>query len=415
MSKRYEKFSIEIGDAVKVYQGAAGDNKWGHYQFPALYGTKSGSILAEWGYHDDSVERTGFSNTAVTKAVSDDGGKTWRPKTDADQKAFLPIMSNGKAFVGFDGKAGYKADFLEKYTPMGCNETAKFAGNVYFAEDIEELGKPDFTACEYDPATGEITRFPVTVNWPHMPVSASKAGVLTPIQYLLQIGCYHGQLVLDDGLYYCAYSRGFDSNAPTREQAVHKYCDFSNVYVFKSTDCGRTWDYISEVLVTDEVYTGSNVFEGYGEPCMSEMPDGSVVMLIRTGGGWVNDHGSPCYLVRSTDHCKTWSKPIKFDEVGVLPQLRTLSCGVSIATYGRPGLYLRATCDPAGLDWEEHIEIPLAEGKEWRSCYYTDLYRLDDNSYLLAYTDFHQPLDDGSGEEGKAIMVRKITVTMNEK
>ncbi|MBR7098382.1 MAG: hypothetical protein IKC59_03115, partial [Clostridia bacterium] len=74
----------------------------------------------------------------------------------------------------------------------------------------------------------------------------------------------------------------------------------------------------------------------------------------------------------------------------------------------------RVTDDPSGQKWEERIEIPLAEGKEWRSCYYTDLYQLDDTSFLMIYTDFHQPLDDGSGEEGKAIMVRKITVTMNE-
>ena len=411
MIKRFKNFSVELSDPVKVYQGEAGDNKWGHYQFPALYFTKDGSILAEWGYHDDTVVRSGFSKTAVTKAVSDDGGKTWRSKTDADVKAHLPLMANGKAFVGFDGKAGYPAEFLEKYTPKGSNHT----GSVYFAEDLKEMETPTFTGTEYDPKTGEITRFPITVNWPHMPVGASKAGILTPVNYLLQIGCYHGQLVLDDGLYYCAYSRGFDSDATTKQEAVHKYCAYLNVYVFKSTDCGRTWDYLSQQLVTDDEFTGSNVFEGFGEPCMRQMPDGSVVMLMRTGGGWVNDHGSPCYLVRSTDHCKTWSKPVKFDEVGVLPQLRVLDCGVSIATYGRPGLYLKVTDDPSGLRWEDPIEIPLAEGKEWRSCYYTDLLKLDDNSYLFAYTDFHQPLEDGSGEEGKAIMVRRITVTMNEK
>ena len=410
MIKRFKRFSLELSDPVKVYQGEAGDVKWGHYQFPALYPTRSGSILAEWGYHDDTVERTGFSKNAVTKAVTDDGGKTWRPKTDADAKAFRTVMSNGKAFIGFDYTAGFKADFLENYTPQGSNYT----GHVYFVEDLKELEKPTFTASEYDPITGEVTRFPATVNWPYMPVGASKTGVITPVDYEMAIQCYKGILVLDDGMYYCMYSRGFDSDAPTKEQAVHKYCGEHNVYLFKSTDCGRTWNYLSRQLVTDEVHTGSNVFEGYNEPGMSLMPDGSVVMLMRTGGGWVNDHGSPCYLVRSTDRCKTWSKPVKFDEVGVMPQIRTLKCGVSIATYGRPGLYLRVTDDPSGQKWEERIEIPLAEGKEWRSCYYTDLYQLDDTSFLMIYTDFHQPLDDGSGEEGKAIMVRKITVTMNE-
>ncbi len=403
--RSYQGFSLEIGDPTLVWQGAAGDNKWGHYQFPALHPAENGAIVAAWGYHDDSVTRSGYSDAVVTDAASDDLGRTWRRVTPEDRKASGVPMPNGRLFVGINGKAGYQAAFLKNHTPVSTNRT----GGVFFAEDLPEMGPPELTGTEYDPKTGTLHTFPVTVNWRHMPVSTWMQDTVIPVAYYLNIHCHYGVIALDDGLYYCTYARGFDSDAPTKADAVHKYCAYFQVYVFRSTDCGRTWNYLSERLVTDDEFIPSTVFEGFCEPSMAQMADGSVVMLMRTGGGWVQDHGSPCYLTRSTDRCRTWSKPVRFDSVGVLPLIRRLGCGITLATYGRPGLYLRATADPSGLTWEEPVAVPLTDGPEWRSCYYTDLLPLDANSVLMIHTDFHRPLPDGSGE-GKSVVVRKITV-----
>ena len=111
------------------------------------------------------------------------------------------------------------------------------------------------------------------------------------------------------------------------------------------------------------------------------MRDGSVVMLMRTG------EDQPCYMVRSTDNCQTWSKPQKFDEVGVFPQIISLGCGVTLASYGRPGMFLRSTSDPSGLTWKDSIEIEMSgklkEGtNRWNSCYYTYFLPLDDHTVL---------------------------------
>ena len=276
-----------------------------------------------------------------------------------------------------------------------------------------------------DPKTGEMTTFDVTVNWPHAPMAAFTVDGTT---YVTDFGQAFGMgspanVISRNGtLYLCIYSRGFDSSAATREAAVFKYNDCMNVYVFKSTDDARTWDYVSQVSVNDEVYNtgkalekeGIGVFEGFNEPMMEVMPDGSVVMLMRTG-----DKNQPSYIVRSTDGCKTWSDPVMFDEVGVKPQILTLECGVTVATYGREGLYVRATTDASGLEWGDPIRIALkGEDEDFDSSsigddkrisdYYTCLFALDSTTVLMIYTDFYYP-DEGN-EPKKTILARIITV-----
>ena len=93
---------------------------------------------------------------------------------------------------------------------------------------------------------------------------------------------------------------------------------------------------------------------------MSQLPDGSISILLRTGGN------NPSYIARSTDGCKTWTKPKIFDSNGVLPQILTLKNGITLASYGRPILKVRATSDPSGIDWEEPIVLPLTESTDPR-------------------------------------------------
>ena len=133
-----------------------------------------------------------------------------------------------------------------------------------------------------------------------------------------------------------------------------------------------------------------------------------MLTLLRTG------HHMPSYIARSDDGGLTWSKPVKFDRCGVLPQLEHLGCGVTLATYGRPGLYVRATEDPKGMDWEAPIELmpyrePNLPWPHWMdSCCYTRMLPLDDRTVMMAYSDFR--VKDEAGVERKCIMVRTIHV-----
>ena len=135
---------------------------------------------------------------------------------------------------------------------------------------------------------------------------------------------------------------------------------------------------------------------------MAKMPDGSHTMLIRTGG----NHTS--LISRSTDDCKTWSSPVPFDTIGVLPQIQPLACGVTLASYGRPEMRIRATCDPTGQQWEAPITVELSDKKPGESCYYTKLLPLDDKTALFVYSDFQYP--DADGNKVKAIVAREIRI-----
>ena len=121
-------------------------------------------------------------------------------------------------------------------------------------------------------------------------------------------------------------------------------------------------------------------------------------------------------ITRSVDGGKTWSAPEEFDFTGVWPALLTLKCGVTLATYGRPGLFLRATADPSCKVWEDPIELihsnrqPNKPGSvvNMATCSYTDLIPIDDHTAGLAYSDFTIP--DENGIPRKTMMFRTITI-----
>ena len=399
-----KKFHLELSDPVIVTQGEVGDQAWGHYQFPRFFLTKEGNICCSWEYSNDSIEYDGKNGYVI----SEDQGKSWRPLREDDTILPLVKMKNGKYFAGFRSRGAHPVDWFDNYTPGFTQHNRR----VYFAEDID--CSPEDTevyASEYDPETGETTEFKVTVNWPFMPLSEHAGLKAYPVTQVFALCDSTGHLYLrdDDDMYYVLYTKGFDSTAKTREEAVMKYNHYSSVYVFKSSDFGRTWDYLSQISIDDDSFSEKTRFEGFDEPMMAQMPDGSVVMLIRTGC----DH--PSYIARSTDKCRTWSKPAVFDDIGVLPQIKALGCGVTVATYGRPEMRVRATSDPAGLVWEDPITVPLITDPDNVdiynrnvSCFYTRLLPLDDHTVLWTYTEFLHP--NAEGQPVKTVLTRTITV-----
>lgn len=401
-----KKVNLKIGDPKILIKGKPNEKEWGLYQFPKFKRTLSGDILAAWNYAKDDITYADLSGGKIpVNAVSKDGGENWKPVIKLEETEILGIkMKNGKYFKGFVEKSAHRVDYWEK-----LDNVLNYNKETYFAEDFENCEDTKVYAKEYDPETGKTTQFEVKVNWPYMPLRRCKYGednnYVYPVTMLFALCNCSGPIAIDGDLYFVLYASGFDSEASSKEDAIYKYCGKSGVYVFRSADCGRTWDYTSQLLIDDDTYSKHWMFEGFTEPFMSKMPDGSVVMLIRTGSS------NPCYLARSTDNCKTWSKPVVFDEIGVFPHIVSLGCGVTIASYGRPYLKIRATADPSGLEWDEPITVKLfpSDDKEGqKSCYYTGLLEIDDYNALLIYSDFNVPDDDENLVKG--IIVRKITV-----
>lgn len=404
-------YKLHINDPIVIARGDPRINYWGPYQFPHSTPTADGGLFVSWGMGNDH-EAGGGVVAGAPNAVSHDGGKTWRPATEKDIRISDVLMPNGKFFLGFGHRDAFMFPHWEKYEGKekcnGCGYR-----KVYLAKDITEYAFEP-SAYEYDPISGETTHFPIQVKWDSAAVTRMREGYLVPVERSLSINNIVGTIEMDGMLYHCTYCRGFEIDG-----TVTKYSGYDNVYVLRSADCGRTWEIYSSIMFEEEYFKFSNC-DGFCEPMMERMPDGSVVMLMRSG-----DTDRPSYLTRSTDGCKTWSKPVQFDVRGVFPQILTLDCGVTLASYGRNGVWVRSSGDSSGLEWNTPVEIPLSPLEEPQtcpnhppsgpvsshrpSCCYTSFLPLDETSALLIYTDFHYPTEDGNGFQ-KAILARKLTV-----
>jgi hypothetical protein len=94
----YRNFSLELGDPVVVAQGRPWDEVgWGPVQFPSLSRTDRGHLLCTWAIGADNIESYEESLGLPVGAVSEDGGRSWRARTDADRMVGFP-MANGRAF-----------------------------------------------------------------------------------------------------------------------------------------------------------------------------------------------------------------------------------------------------------------------------------------------------------------------------
>lgn len=403
MKYKYRDFTLTVDEPTVILRGKPlSEVGWGPYQFPSLCRTKSGAIRYTCmgpGRRDDvDGYETGFLPFG---RVSEDNGMTWREITAADEPIGVPL-SNGHYYYPPKAKNAFRAEWIHKYTPdipsPGMAPYGLPFPEYYDADRIPEYPVHP-TAYDYDPETGMTESFAMDIHWPHLAITVHYPGtereMVYPIETLMS-SMGHIMTDTDGTLYISTYQAGFSSE--TGEPAF-----YSTVKILKSADNGRTWNYLSEILTDPALRTEKTAggFDGFCEPYMERMPDGSFLILIRMGSN------VPSYYARSTDHGKTWSKPEIFDKVGVFPQLLTLGCGVTLASYGRLGVYLRATSDETGLCWEDPIDLNVPMNGEG-SCCYTSMLALDDNNALVAYSHFQYP--DSDGIPKKTLLVRKIKV-----
>lgn len=393
------KFHLEISEPSVIAQAKPDERKWGQFQFPKILKMENGGFYVYWDHGSDDYD---YAFT-VKSAVSDDG-KVWRKRESSDVIAY-PKMKNGNYFAGFKKKGVTRSDYLNKYAHV--LENPQNGAKCYFADDVVETNDKTVWGIEIDSKTGEERYFECKINWPFTSLFTTKQDEVFPLTTVFFLA-NEPLREIDGVLYAPIYTKGLNSDATNKKEAVPKY--FTNgVYVLCSKDGGLTWDYLSQVLIDDDTFNENIGFEGFCEPHIAKMPDGSFVMLIRTGSR------HPSYITRSTDNIKTWSKPEIFDDIGVLPQIQPLKCGVTLSSYGRPILKVRATSDPSGMQWQDPIIIPLSDlapNSVDKSCYYTGLVPYNDNEALFVYSDFN--CKNLQNEYVKKILCRKITVVFDD-
>ncbi|MBB73571.1 MAG: hypothetical protein CMJ75_03545 [Planctomycetaceae bacterium] len=127
----------------------------------------------------------------------------------------------------------------------------------------------------------------------------------------------------------------------------------TRVWVVGSNDRGKTWKTLGTPGYWPELGP-----EGMGEPGMTELANGDLLMLLRNG-----EWGEPIFQTRSTDGGRTWSKPKTLPATGVWPTPCLLSNGMLVVAVGRgrpPHYHLWVSPDGRGETWTSRTLI--AEG-----------------------------------------------------
>lgn len=391
---------LRFSDPVVVSRGPdARFAGWGGHQFPNICKLDDGKLVYTFNICADSETAYGSKPGCC---VSTDGGKTWTADDPDNYTGQLGVkLPNGDVLSAWTGPS-IPMNGLKLPKPLG--RTTWLGHTIYAADEIDFCNRGWIfvrSNAEHPKGIHEESK----VNQPYF-MMRSCQGVFVPPSP-------RGRLrIAPDGTLWMPhyYLAGTD---PKNGAYIPYLCN----YLFKSTDEGRTWEMTSHLLYKPDtdVDPQAYFYEGYGENDITFAPDGSMIRLIRTNGDTIKP--GPCYFTRSTDGGYTWSEPTQFDWLGVWPCLLTLKCGVTLASYGRPGIRVRTTADPACLEWDEPVEILESIRKpepypghtlNTASCCYTNMIALDDRTAALVYSDFR--VKDEQGIPRKTMMFRTITV-----
>lgn len=166
--------------------------------------------------------------------------------------------------------------------------------------------------------------------------------------------------------------------------------------VMLSTDDGETWTRGADITTPDDV--------GAAEPSVAQLPDGSLLMVLRTTDGFL-------WLVRSSDGGRSWSEPEQQDMTAATSSanLWRTSQGQVVLTHNptkpphRTELTMRVLNED-GKTWSNPLTVanvePPAEGEAlWdRQIGYPSVCELPDGKLLVVWAHIEQGEDTQRGE-----------------
>lgn len=422
------------------------DSYWGQFQFVFLMRSDEGKVVIKFHNGDDVWEELG---TADMWYSTEDWGKTWTQLKDVTSVKKGTLLPNGDYLRG-DGRVSVALDLDNVKAPVQIgNYTIPSDDWHAKSQDVNVLPQPrghyydiwKQKHCVYHvdqlpdglydhlhswpmvrtPAgqTEEKSEWAELKNWDNMGVQMmfpNDRNVAIPLlpQYIGR----NFKVGPDGTLWAATYWTGLNP----KNGAFSPYAD---TFVLNSTDNGHSWTLQSHLpyIPDNTEYEYAFMAGGYDEPALEFMPDGSMIMLLRVTDVFRGDkEWAPSYITRSTDNGKTWSKPVRFDDVGVLPETCRLG-DATLAIYGRPGIYVRGTTDPSGMKWDDPVEVMTNKDRsvlmnepparpnfhQWAgSCCNCSILALDDTHAMIGYSDFYHLCEDGVRR--KSIKTRIVTI-----
>jgi hypothetical protein len=409
---------------------------WGAYQFPRPYNFKDRLVVAVHVANDD-INSFGETNLWLE---SRDDGVTWE-EIDASVSTQCGLLLQNGDRIYFPLESGTKLDnykfthqelltpgydFSKKAKegtlPIPDGMTYWLDGTViraYNADRLpDSLSKKEWFAKRIPAGETEPVEERVQVDWPYLTrviyTGKNYDNVLKPI---FPRGT--PKLGPDGAIWISAFSGEGHINPATGQ-----YSPYYSAELFRSEDYGHSFQLCGHMEYEADGHEYPYMSGGFSDSDFEFMPDGSIVWFFRTT--WYASTGrewDPMYMSRSTDNGYTWSKPVKFADVGILPRLCKLECGITLLCYARPGMYIRACENESGTKWSDplvvmepgdrshlaNIKVDTPTFHEWvGACHNPEIVPLNRNSALLFYSDFYYPDEDGV--KRKTILCRKITV-----
>lgn len=390
-----KEVSVVLGDPVVISQAPPHVRQWGPWQFPGLQRLADGRI--QINYHVEADSATAYGKP-LGRAISADEGKTWTP---VDAKGNLDTrelgsnstevsLANGDRIMAKVLRSRKASELALPVKPFASYLSYGQPVQIYRPEDLPKECLDGWRLYRLPKGKAQWVEEQARVDLPGQ-VRRVVEGVM-PFPWFCQL------YVASDGSQWAAH---YD------RRIVNGQLQKCSAIFLRSTDQGKTWNFWSEIPYVPDLNKDlqGKKREGFTEPATGFMPDGPVLCLLRTTD---SEGPGPLYRAHSRDHGKTWTQPEVFDDIGVWPQLLVLKNGVTLAAYGRPGLYVRATEDPAGIRWGPRIQVVQAGKLGTETCSYTALLALSDDTALLAYSNFNVP--DKEGRPCKTILVRTVKV-----
>lgn len=428
---------LTLGEEHVIVRGIRPEEKlWGPYQFPRPYNLGDRIVVAVH-VTDDNIRSFGEANRWFE---SQDKGVTWQEIDPSVATQCGLLLPNGDR-IYFPLESGIKLDNY-KFTPQnqltpGYDFSKKadegtmpipdgmtywMGGTVIKAYNADRLppslSKKEWLAKRIPAGKTEPVTEMVQVDWPFLTrvVHSGRGGdnVLKPIfpQRNPKMG--------PDGAVWINTFSGEGHINP----ATGRYSPYYSAELFRSEDDGHSFQLHAHMEYEADGHELPYQSGGFSDNDFEFMPDGSIVWFFRTTWyAFTGKEWDPMYMSRSTDNGHTWSKPVKFADVGVFPYLCRLKCGATLLCYARPGMFVCVCEDESGTRWSEPMVLMdpgnrshLANKKadpptfhDWDGAGNNpEMVPLDENSVLLFFSDFYYP--DEEGVKRKTILCRKITV-----